>query len=359
MVFTPIAFGRRRWDIPLNAALQDLQDQIDGKFDKSGGALTGGITTNLAVRSAFFKTTSTTEHTLTVYSAGTSGTGVAINAINDRPGDSTMYLTGQPTGRGVAKITALNPGPAANSNANAAALSIDIQNVDSTGASMGGTAAQGIFVTSTTGGTTGRLLTLRNGGANLVTVPAAGSIYTATGAFGAQQPVNHGFTGWTFDPVAAVNSSLLTNGTVYLSKVHIPDDVTITKVYWWVTTIGATPTSGQNFVGLYSSAGTRLATTGVDADITSTGLKTTTITGQNLTAGSFVWVAMVFNAATAPTVARGTGSAGLATAVNAGLTSGTYRFAVNGTSQTSLPASITPGSNVANGFAGPWAAVGP
>ncbi|CAM5603459.1 hypothetical protein SVIOM74S_05801 [Streptomyces violarus] len=52
---------------------------------------------------------------------------------------------------------------------------------------------------------------------------------------------------------------------------------------------------------------------------------------------------MVFNATTAPTIARASGSGGLATAVNAGLTSGVYRFATNGT-QTTLPASIAPGS---------------
>jgi hypothetical protein len=364
MVFTPIAFGRRRWDVPLNAALQDLQDQIsgmqsqvDGKYSKAGGALTGEITTNLASRSAFFKTTSATAHAVTIYQASTTGVDVAaaLNLISDNRETSAVYISGHETlPRGTLKVTHTNGGSGATDDTSASALSIDLKR-----GTAAGTAAQGIFVTSTDGGTTGRLLTLRNGGANLVTVPAAGSIYTATGAFGEQLPVNHGFTGWTYDPALAQNVSLLTNGTVYLSKVHIPEDVTVTKLYWWVTTAAATATAGQNFVGLYSSAGTRLATTNVDAVITSTGLKTTTITGQALTAGGFVWVAMVFNAATAPTVARATGSGGLATAVNAGLTSSTYRFATNGTAQTSLPASITPSSNTAAGFAGPWAAVGP
>jgi hypothetical protein len=357
MVFTPIAFGRRRWDVPLNAALQDLQDQVSGKYSSAGGALTGGITTNLAVRSAFFKTTSPTEHAVTIYQASTTGVDVAaaLNLISDNRETSAVYISGHETlPRGTLKVTHTNGGTLAGDDTSAAALSIDLKR-----GTAAGTACQGIFVTSTDGGTTGRLLTLRNGGANLVTVPAAGSIYTATGAFGEQLPVNHGFTGWTYDPSLALNTSLLTNGTVYLSKIHIPDDVTVTKIYWWVTAVAVTPTSNQNFVGLYSSAGTRLATTNVNADVTSTGLKSTTITGQALTAGSFVWVAMVFNAATAPTIARATGSGGLATAVNAGLTSATYRFATNGTSQTSLPASITPGSNVAGGFAGPWAAIGP
>lgn len=356
MVFTPIAFGRRRWDVPLNAALQDLQDQLDGKLDKAGGALTGGITTNLTERSAFFKTTSATQHAVTIYQASTTGQDVAaaLNLISDNRETSAVYISGHETlPRGTVKITHTNGGTGATDDTSASALSIDLRR-----GTAAGTACQGIFVTSTDGGTTGRLATFRNGGANLVTIPAAGSIYTATGAFGEQLPVNHGLTGWTYDPALATTGSLLTNGTVYLSKVHIPDDVSITKIYWWVTTAGATPTTGQNWVGLYSAAGTRLATTDVGSVISSTGLKTTTITSTSLAAGSFVWVAMVFNASTAPTVARATGNGGLATAVNAGLTSGTYRFATNGTTQTSLPASITPGSNTAAGFAGPWAGIG-
>jgi len=46
------------------------------------------------------------------------------------------------------------------------------------------------------------------------------------------------------------------------------------------------------------------------------------------------------------------------TAVNLGLTAATFRFAMNGTGRTALPASITPSANTATDFAGPWAAVG-
>lgn len=184
-----------------------------------------------------------------------------------------------------------------------------------------------------------------------------GSVYASGGAHGSVQPANHGVAGWAFDPTLAINNSLLTNGTVYLTKIHVSTPVTVTKLYWWVTTIGATATAGQNWVGLYNAAGTRLATTGVDADITTTGLKTTTITGQALVPG-FYWVAMVFNAGTAPTIARATGSAGLTTALNMGLTAAQFRYAINGTAQTTLPATITPASNVGTGFGGPWAAIG-
>lgn len=322
----------------------------------AGATNNDGIVVQSTGRAAFIKSTSTTDHTATIYKAATTGVDVAValNVASDNLQSSAMYLSGCETDRGTLKITHENRSGTATGDANAAALSIDLQRDDSSG----GSAAQGIFVTSTDGGTTGRLLTLRNGGANLVTVPAAGTLHSSVGAMGQVQPVNQGVAGWTYDPALALNSSLLTNGTVYLSKVHISEDVTATKLYWWVATAGVTPTAGQNEVGLYSSAGVKLASANVDGDVSSTGLKTTTITGQNLTAGSFYWVAMVFNAATAPAVSRATGNAGLATAVNLGLTASTYRFATNGTGATALASSITPGSNTAGGFAGPWAAVG-
>jgi hypothetical protein len=130
----------------------------------AGGAATGAITaqsfnTDGTVRSGNFRTQSDTQHTLTVYqrATGTSPGSVALNVISDKPGDSTMWVTGHESARGTLKIAHLNPGPATNSDANASAISIDLQDNG-----VGGTASQGIFLTSTTGGTTGNLLSFRN-----------------------------------------------------------------------------------------------------------------------------------------------------------------------------------------------------
>jgi hypothetical protein len=177
-------------------------------------------------------------------------------------------------------------------------------------------------------------------------------------ALGEPSPVNHNLLAWSYDPTLAQNSSLLTNGTVYLSAVYPARTAAVTKIYWEISTAAATPTSNQNVVGLYSSAGTLLASTVVDSDITSTGLKTTTIASQTVTAGSMYWVGMVFNAGTAPTVARATGVIGVGSLINVGLTAANFRFAINGTSQTALPASITPSSNASPTFGGPWVAIG-
>lgn len=185
-----------------------------------------------------------------------------------------------------------------------------------------------------------------------------GPVSSTSTAFGQYQPMNQGVLAWAYDPALITNSSAAVGGTVYLTKLHLSDTATATKLYWWVATVAVTPTAGQNEVGIYNSAGTKLASTNVDADTTSTGLKTTTITGQSLTAGQFYWVGMVFNAATPPGIARMAGLSGLGGAVNLGLTAATFRFAINGTAQTALPASITPSSNAAPAFGGPWAAVG-
>lgn len=176
---------------------------------------------------------------------------------------------------------------------------------------------------------------------------------------GTPTPAAQGLSAWAFDPAAATASTTLTGGTIYLVKISNPPADTVTKVYWGVATAGATATAGQNHVGLYSSAGTKLASTGVDSDAgAGTGLKTTTITGQLLDPGSYYYVAFVFNASTVPTLVRAfTGNTAAATA-SAGATASGYRFAVNGTAQTTLPSSLTLSNNSTTNAHAIWAALG-
>ncbi|MFD9249523.1 collagen-like domain-containing protein [Streptomyces bottropensis] len=180
-----------------------------------------------------------------------------------------------------------------------------------------------------------------------------------SGADGTDTPAAHGITAWCYDPALAVNSSQLTNGVLYLTRVDIAADTDVTKIYWWIGNSGSSPVSGQNQVGLYDSTGTLLASATVDAAISSADLKTTTITSQALDAGAFYWVGMLFNASVPPTLTRASGWTGVNAAANLGLTAAQSRFATNGSSRTALPASFNPASNVRNDVAGPWAAVGP
>ncbi|MFD5161039.1 hyaluronoglucosaminidase [Streptomyces hawaiiensis] len=125
----------------------------------SVGAVTGlSFNTDSAVRSAFFRTTSTTEHAVTIVQGGTSGTsGVALNVSSLKPTDSAMYLSGRELDRGTLKIAHLNGGAGPTDDTGSSAISIDLQRFG-----KGGTAAQGIWLTATEGPTTGRLLVLRN-----------------------------------------------------------------------------------------------------------------------------------------------------------------------------------------------------
>lgn len=145
----------------------------DGQFlAKSGGTLSGGLFADLGVRVLFAKTTSTTEHAGTFYQAGTSGAHVsALNVISDNPAGSAMQLSGKELALGTLKISHLNPGPDATSDAGAAALSLDLKRNG-----FAGTAAQGIFVTATEGPTTGNLAVFRNNTRDDFVVKGAGLV---------------------------------------------------------------------------------------------------------------------------------------------------------------------------------------
>ncbi|EFL29402.1 collagen triple helix repeat domain protein [Streptomyces himastatinicus ATCC 53653] len=203
-----------------------------------------------------------------------------------------------------------------------------------------------------------RVQALENGALYKAGGTISGSLAVTGHALGQDTPAAHGVAAWCYDPALAVNSTQLANGTLYLVRVNVAANVNVTKIYWWVANVGFSPVSGQNQVGLYDSAGALLAAANVDAAISSATLKATTIAAQALTAGEFYWVGMVFNAAGAPTLTRGSGWTGVDAAANLGLTAATYRFATNGTGRTALPSSITPGSNSGTDFAGPWVAVG-
>lgn len=186
----------------------------------------------------------------------------------------------------------------------------------------------------------------------------SGSLAVAGNALGMDTPAIHRSAAWCYDPALAVNSTQLTAGVLYLTRVDIAANIAATKLYWWVANTGSGATTNQNWAGLYDSAGTLLASANVDASFSSATLKTTTITATALTAGQFYWVALLFNASVTPTLTRASGWTGVDTAANLGLAAAEYRFAKNGTGRTVLPSPLVPASNIGTDFAGPWVAVG-
>ena len=77
----------------------------------------------------------------------------SLNVVSANSAFSACEVSGHETGHGTLKISHVNPGPNSESDVNAAAISIDLQ-----AGKAGGTAAQGIFLKSTTGGTSGEIL---------------------------------------------------------------------------------------------------------------------------------------------------------------------------------------------------------
>ena len=111
-----------------------------------------------------------TSHAVSINHQGTGLASSALNVASSNTEHSALGVSGNETARGTVKITHTGTG----TDVNASALSIDLAG--------SGTASQGIFVTSTSGGTTGTLLHLRNGGTGaLVEVTAAGALKFGSG----------------------------------------------------------------------------------------------------------------------------------------------------------------------------------
>jgi hypothetical protein len=178
----------------------------------------------------------------------------------------------------------------------------------------------------------------------------AGHIHPATGQW---YPADNGLLTATDLPGIAVSTATPAAGTIYLVKLPIRAALTATYI-WFVVGTGGTGASTGSYVGLYSSAGsllsscsdigTQLTTSAVSRQIALT-------TPQALTAGTFVWVALVVNlASTQPTLRAANNGTVLP---NINLTAAAYRIATNGTG-TSLPGSITPSANSGSSPFGFW-----
>jgi len=211
----------------------------------------------------------------------------------------------------------------------------------------GGTTATGAVQSLAGVGTTGQALASNGAGAlpTFQTLPPAGG-GTGSTTFFSWVPGDLSLLLANMSDLAfAQSTNITTAGTIYIFKIPIRAAVTITNVVWNVTTAGNnTGGSTGTFSGLYNSSGTLLSGSADAAALfTSTGLATVPLTTpQALSAGTFVWAALVTNLGTTqPTLARAAGSSA---AYNAGLTAATFRLAVNGLTQTSLP-TLTPASN--------------
>jgi hypothetical protein len=153
-----------------------------------------------------------------------------------------------------------------------------------------------------------------------------------------------GFAAWAYDPAPAGTNTVFTGGVIQLVRVPIRASRSITNIILSVGTAGATLTAGSCWAGLYDSSGNRLGQTADQATAwTTTGTKTMAITGGPLTlAEGMYWIAFVATGTTIPAMLRASGVGGAS--INVGLSAANTRFGTFGTAQTTLPATITPGS---------------
>lgn len=173
--------------------------------------------------------------------------------------------------------------------------------------------------------------------------PAADHVHPAT----FWVPSDNGLLIANGDPITFQATLIATAGTVYLQKIVARQQVLITNLWYNISAAGNnTGGSTGTFVGLYSSSGTLLSgSSDVAASLaTQAPASLALTTPQTVSAGTFVWAAILCNLGTTqPTFFRGLG--GAITSGNGGLTASTYRWAVNGTGRTTLPSPITPSSN--------------
>lgn len=156
------------------------------------------------------------------------------------------------------------------------------------------------------------------------------------------------FLAWTYDPVIATSSMAPALGVIRLSKITTHTPIVVSNIVVFFNSNGTTLTAGQNFMGIYNSAGSRVA---VSADQTTTwgsagpGPLSTAVGPVTLEPGDY-FIAMLANGAGAPSFISCVNSG---TVANMGLAA-PFRTGAFGTSQTSLPGSITMASVASAGF---------
>lgn len=164
--------------------------------------------------------------------------------------------------------------------------------------------------------------------------------------------VDHSLQAWAFDPSNATGTyTLATAGTVYVAAIKVNPRL-VSNIVVGVTTGGGTLTASQCFAGLYQNGALIGSTADQSAVWNSTGLKTMALATPVTPLGGLVYVALVFNGTTGPTLAAGTGIQGVS---NVGLTATASRYGTANTSvTTALPTTL---GTVAALAQAPWVAL--
>ena len=167
-------------------------------------------------------------------------------------------------------------------------------------------------------------------------------------------PSDQGLLAWSFDPAMASSTpTALVTETLYLTGIFVRSPMLATNVLLVTTGTAASGITACG-VGLYSSAGTLLASNTSATPWGTAGVTTFALgTAQLLTPGLY-WVGVFLEATGMPTIRYA--NAGIA--VNTGLSAAHYRFGVYGSgTTTTLPSPLTPASITETALIPFWAAL--
>lgn len=140
------------------------------------------------------------------------------------------------------------------------------------------------------------------------TVFLRGDATWASPLVGGTIPSDHNLIAWTYDPAVAFNSYVLTTtGTAYVARLYVREAAAITKIAAYVATAGAG--LANSYVALYQNGSLLVQSADQSTAWQSAGSKVITVTSTNVAVGTLDIVFWCGAWTTAPTFARGAGSA--------------------------------------------------
>jgi hypothetical protein len=200
---------------------------------------------------------------------------------------------------------------------------------------------------NTTGTAAGLSTTLAvaSGGTGATTAIGARA---SLGEYAWDTPAARGLLEYNFPPQMATVSNNLVSGSIYGTTIIAQGNSAVSRVGVGVLSSAATPTSGQNLIGLYSISGTTATQIAVTGDLgtwSSQGFQSYAFgAGQTLVAGNSYIILLMSNATTPVHVAGLSTTAGFPPMYNAGLSNTAapwLKTFLYGTAQTALPGSFT------------------
>ena len=170
---------------------------------------------------------------------------------------------------------------------------------------------------------------------------------------------DYSLAAWTYDPILFNDGASYVNGTVYLVRLNLRRATVIGHVAYYLNSAAVAPVANQNYVGVYSPAGTLLGSSAAGAadSRNSTGLNLCPLASAVAAPAGFVWAAYLFNAGTPASFLLYEGIPGASSVWNNPLGTAGARLATNGTGRTTLASTITPSANSTSGMTGMWGGI--